>query len=64
MSDWQPIDSAPFGRKLELSVIEDEVHALAFPCYRAPGGWVDEAGGTVQVDPTHWRRWRDMDEAG
>jgi hypothetical protein len=59
--DWQPIMTAPFGRDLELSVIErGEVFALVFPCRRTGQGWVDtEKGAWIPVDPTHWRDWPD-----
>jgi hypothetical protein len=31
--DWKPIDTAPFGRDVELAVINgDGKHALTFPC--------------------------------
>jgi hypothetical protein len=57
---WESIDTAPFGRDLELAVIDkDEAHALLFPCHRVIGGWVKT--GTAQrldVRPTHWREWK------
>ena len=35
---WKPILSAPFGRDLELAVLdEDGEHALVFPCVRGTG---------------------------
>jgi len=58
--DWQPIDTAPFGQDLQLSVIENgEVHALVFPCRRSEGGWL--RGLTrqlISIRPTHWRHWQ------
>lgn len=58
-SSWQPIANAPFGRELELAVIDrDGVHALIFPCQRSLTGWVRI--GTkerIEVSPTHWRDW-------
>jgi hypothetical protein len=59
MVDWNPIDSAPFDRDLQLSVIErDEVHELAFPCRRIQMGWVHAlTGSVVSVAPSHWREW-------
>jgi hypothetical protein len=59
--EWQAISSAPFDSDLQLSVIEnDEVHALIFPCRRAPGGWLNaKTRQPVVVDPTHWRKWSD-----
>jgi hypothetical protein len=56
---WQPISTAPFGRDLELCVIDRDVpHALAFPCRRVLNGWVNaENMRLVDVRPTHWRPW-------
>ncbi|TGT72032.1 MULTISPECIES: hypothetical protein [unclassified Mesorhizobium] len=56
---WNPIASAPTGRNLELAVIDnDGVHALVFPCEKAPVGWKDVAtGARVDIRPTHWRVW-------
>jgi len=61
---WQPITTAPFDRELELAVIErDDIHALVFPCRRAPQGWIDATTGKrVVVSPTHWRAWDDCHE--
>ena len=57
MVDWQPIDSAPFGEDLQLSVIEDEeVHFLVFPCRRTKDGWLHGlTKKLVPIRPTHWR---------
>jgi hypothetical protein len=56
---WQPISSAPFGRDLELAVLDaDGAHALVFPCKRVPGGWINAATKRwIDVRPTHWREW-------
>jgi hypothetical protein len=56
---WEPITTAPFGRDLELAVIEgDRVHSLVFACRRAPDGWIKvQAHERVVVSPTHWRLW-------
>ena len=61
---WQPITTAPFDRELELAVIErDDIHALIFPCRRAPQGWINAATGQrVTVNPSHWRAWYDWHE--
>jgi hypothetical protein len=60
---WENIKTAPFGRDLQLAVIEetdDDVHALVFPCRREPDGWTNAlTGQRVAVSPTHWRIWRD-----
>jgi hypothetical protein len=61
MCTWQLIHSAPFGRDLQLSVIEKQVHALAFPCRRTERGWVSSAGKMVDVRPSHWRDWAESE---
>jgi hypothetical protein len=60
--DWQPIDTAPFGPSLQLSVIEDgEVHALVFPCRRTNSGWLHGlTDNIVPIHPTHWRHWEEI----
>lgn len=57
---WYPISNAPFGRDLELAVIDrGETHALVFPCRRILGGWTSaETGERIEVHPTHWREWQ------
>jgi hypothetical protein len=32
MCNWEAIETAPFDRDLQLSVIEGDVHSLIFPC--------------------------------
>jgi len=56
---WETISTAPFGRDLELAVIErDRVHPLVFACRRAPDGWIKvRTLERVVVSPTHWRPW-------
>jgi len=56
---WQLISLAPFDREIELAVIDAEgVHALVFPCRRAPGGWRNaRTDERLDVRPTHWRAW-------
>jgi hypothetical protein len=56
---WETISTAPFGRELELAVIEgDRVHPLVFACHRAPDGWIKaQTHERVVVSPTHWRLW-------
>jgi len=56
---WQPIDTAPFERDLELAVIDkDGPHALAFACRRMAGGWIGaQTKQQIDVRPTHWREW-------
>lgn len=57
--EWQPIESAPFDRDLEVAVLEaGEIHRLVFPCRRVLRGWVSARTATaVNVHPTHWREW-------
>ena len=61
--NWQPIVTAPFGRNIELAVIDaNEVHALVFPCRRMPGSWAwvkVDTNSPVDVHPSHWREWDD-----
>lgn len=61
MMQWQPIDTAPFNRDLELAVIDrDGPHALAFACRRVDGGWIGvETKQHIDVRPTHWREWNE-----
>jgi hypothetical protein len=56
---WRVISTAPFGRDLELCVIDhDEAHALVFPCRRSGQGWISTVTNQlVDVNPTHWREW-------
>lgn len=56
---WKPVSSAPYGRDIELAVIDrDGAHALVFACRRMDGGWVKAAtGDRIEVNPTHWRDW-------
>ncbi|MGP0090679.1 MAG: hypothetical protein ACLPKB_12080 [Xanthobacteraceae bacterium] len=56
---WQPISTAPYGRDLELAVVEsDGPHALVFPCRRALDGWINaQTKERVDVHPSHWRKW-------
>ena len=40
--EWQPASIAPFDRDIEIAVIKSATpHALAFPCRRILGGWMD-----------------------
>ncbi|WP_348625675.1 hypothetical protein [Mesorhizobium sp. LNHC221B00] len=57
---WNPIASAPYGRSLELAVIDDDgLHTLVFPCEKGKEGWKDAAtGARVGIRPTHWRHWK------
>jgi hypothetical protein len=58
--DWKPIDTVPFGRDVELAVINsDGKHALVFPCRRTIDGWVNAVTKKQLyfILPTHWRVW-------
>jgi hypothetical protein len=56
---WQRISTAPFGRDLEIAVVEgEEINALIVPCRREPDGWVNAmTRERIVIDPTHWRNW-------
>lgn len=59
--DWHLISSAPFGRDLQLAVIDDSgIHSLVFPCRRTLTGWISsETSDRIEISPTHWRDWSD-----
>lgn len=58
-SMWNPVTNAPYGRDLQLAVIDDDgVHALVFACQREFAGWRSVVTGAhVDIRPTHWRVW-------
>jgi hypothetical protein len=58
---WNSVSSAPYGRDIELAVIDrDGEHVLVFACRRATEGWVKaETGERLEVHPTHWREWEE-----
>jgi hypothetical protein len=51
--EWQPINTAPFDRDLELAVLDrDGVHTLVFPCRRILGSWINaETKPRIDVRP-------------
>jgi hypothetical protein len=57
--EWNLIDTAPFGRDLELALIDSEgAHSLSFPCRRIEGGWIEaETKKRLYIRPSHWRDW-------
>lgn len=60
--EWKPVTTAPFGRDLELAVIDyNGTHALVFPCRRHLHGWINSETNMLIYDlhPTHWRAWRE-----
>jgi len=54
---WQPIDSAPPDREVELQVTDQfGSYALRFPCRLTGKGWVNAASERqLELEPTHWR---------
>ena len=62
MCNWRPIDTAPFGRDLQLSVVEQGTHALVFPSRRTAAGWMTRTGTRIDVNPSHWRDWEDFEQ--
>lgn len=58
--EWHPIAEAPFDCDIEIAVFKGAApHAVAFPCRRILGGWMDaETHERLKVRPTHWRKWR------
>ena len=56
---WHPIETAPAGVEVELSIYDkSEYHALVFPCQRDGSGWVDvRTRRPMPLEPTHWRLW-------
>lgn len=60
LMEWQPVETAPYDRDLELAVIDRTgTHALVFPCRRIPAGWLKSGTNQwVDVRPTHWREWK------
>jgi hypothetical protein len=58
---WQPVTTAPYGVDLEVAVINAAgTYAVVFPCRRGVYGWINAASGaSVDVHPSHWRRWDD-----
>lgn len=58
--EWRPAAAAPFDRDIEIAVIKGTTpHAIAFPCRRILGGWMDaETRDRLKLRPTHWREWR------
>lgn len=63
LAGWEPGATAPFDRDLQLAVLDrDGVHALAFPCRRILGGWLDaQSKRRIDLEPTHWRTWLEPD---
>jgi hypothetical protein len=60
-TDWHPIATAPFDHDLELAVVErGDAHALVVRCRRLGHGWANAVTGkSLDVNPTHWRYWRE-----
>jgi hypothetical protein len=60
---WQPVSTAPFDRPLEVAVIDGHAdNVLVFPCCRAVDGWIAaRTGSPIDVVPTHWREWIEIE---
>lgn len=58
-SRWRDIETAPFGRELELAIIDGEMRAVGGFCLRHGDDWLDaETLKPVKATATHWRfRW-------
>ncbi len=58
-SRWRGIETAPFGRELELAIIDSEIRPISGYCLRHGDGWFDaETRRPIEVTATHWRsRW-------
>ena len=57
---WLKVETAPFDRDLEVSVVEDDgkTYPVIFPCRRGLRGWTKAATGSpITIHPTHWREW-------
>jgi hypothetical protein len=54
---WQPISHTPYDRNLELAVLNHVgEHALVFRV----DSWVNALTRKhIDVQPTHWREWKD-----
>lgn len=58
---WQNISTAPIEQYLAVATIDDEVHAMTFPCVLTNDGWLNaETMRRLEVAPTHWRKWPAM----
>lgn len=60
--EWRPASEAPFDREIEIAVIKSTTpHAVAFPCRRILGGWMNaKTRERLKVRPSHWREWQDQ----
>jgi hypothetical protein len=55
---WQNISTAPLEQYLAVATIDEEVHAMTFPCVLTNDGWLNaETMKRLEVSPTHWRKW-------
>lgn len=62
---WQPASTAPLSLNLQLAVIDRAgPHALVFACRRSAEGWINaDTKRLVDVNPTHWREWKELGSA-
>jgi len=55
-SQWRDIATAPFGRVVELAVIDGKIGVLPLLFVRHGGDWLDaETLQPVSMTATHWR---------
>ena len=55
-TNWREIATAPFGRAVELAVIDGKIGVLPFFCLRHGDDWLEaETLRPVKVTATHWR---------
>ena len=53
---WQPIDSAPMNKPIQVWAAEKEHHWLPFTACRESYGWTRPASRDgLPFQPTHWR---------
>ena len=53
----QPISTAPVAHEVELAVVDDKIHPLAYPCVLTDKGWINALTRRhIEPVPTHWRR--------
>lgn len=61
MSDWQPIETAPQGRRVLVFMpplpYDDDAGevVVATQSKSCAGWWSDDEGDDLRVNPTHWQ---------
>ena len=62
LDKWLPVSIAPADTDLEVCVIDrrGNLHPLVFPVHKRGANWIDASTKKpVDIEPTHWRTWRD-----